>query len=399
MSAPLLLEPRDGLPQVAHTAAEIAEAARTLASGRGPFAIDTERASDYRFDDRAFLLQIRRRDSGTVLIAPEGCRAETTAALAPVLGGQEWILHAAASDLPALSLLGLYPGKVFDTEVSGRLLGLEKVNLAALTEEILGIGLEKQHGNEDWSTWPLPESWIAYAALDVELLFELAEALTELLDAEGKLSWLEQECAHIVATTTVPRPTWRDLKGIGKLKSPEQLLIAQALWEKRYELGKQRDRAPHKIISNKAIVEIAASQPITRAAVRSAMGRRSKPVVADRVLATMKRARSTPKDTWPRPIKPDFNHTPAPRSMWNSSFPDAHEALTYAREMLAELSETTHTPVENLLQPAMLRDVIWACVVTRKVTTSMEMLDYMTEIGVRPWQRELTAPLLAKLLF
>ncbi|QGU02176.1 Ribonuclease D [Corynebacterium kalinowskii] len=398
MNAPLLLEPRDGLPAVAHTPEEFIAAARALDAGRGPFAIDTERASDYRFDDRAFLIQIRRRDSGTFLIAPEGHRPECRAALAPVLNGQEWVLHAAASDLPALYQLGLKPGLIFDTEVSGRLLGLPKVNLAALTEDVLGVALEKQHGNEDWSTWPLPESWINYAALDVELLLELAEALTELLDAAGKLSWLVQECAHIAATAAPADPTWRDLKGVGKLHTSEQLLIAKTLWERRQAVGRERDQAPHKILANKAIIALATSLPTSREGVRSSIGRRASSGLVSRISVAMNRVRTSPKETWPQPTRRDYNLAPAPRSMWSSSFPDAQAALEAARMHLAELAEATHTPQENLIQPAILREIIWASVVTRKVTTSAQLRDYMATVGVRPWQQELTAPLLAEIL-
>lgn len=399
MDIPLLLSPRQGAPTLVHTPEGFATAASILARGRGPFAIDTERASDYRFDDRAFLVQIMRRDAGTFLFTPEFDRTACTAALGPVLNGQEWVLHAASSDLPALRHLGLRPGKIFDTEISGRLLGLPRVNLAALTEQVLGIGLEKQHGNEDWSTWPLPESWITYAALDVELLLELAEALAELLDAQGKLTWLEQECAHILAHANWSEPTWSDLKGIGKLRSPEQLLVAKTLWERRQELARKRDMAPHKIIANKALIALATSLPTSRDEVRSLLGRRASGRLATRICTTINRVLRTPRDTWPQPTQRDYNTSPAPRSAWSSGFPDAQQALDLVRAQLAELSEAIQTPVENLIQPSTLRQIVWAVVVTRKVRSSAELHDYLDEVEVRPWQQELTAPLLSEILF
>ncbi|MEJ5927124.1 HRDC domain-containing protein [Corynebacterium sp. H128] len=394
-----LLQPRDGLPAVAHSPTEFQTAAAQLAQGRGPIAIDTERASDFRFDDRAFLVQLRRQDAGTILVAPEPDRSAFSAAFAPVLNGREWVLHAASSDLPALKLLGLTPGVVFDTELSGRLLGFPKVNLGALIAEVLGFELEKSHGNEDWSTWPLPESWLNYAALDVELLLELADALTELLDAEGKLGWLEQECAYIVANSKVPHPTWTDLKGIGRLKKPEQLLIARSLWERRQAVAWEKDRAPHRILANKALVELAYSLPTSTSAIRAALGRRgSNPEFVARLAQTMRQARRSPKATWPKAHKRDFNITPAPRTLWSSSFPEAQEALAHARELLAELAAETNTPVENLLQPAMLREVVWHSVITRRIKTSAELDAYLAQIGARPWQRELCSSLLAEAL-
>ena len=77
--------PVAGIPPVLSTPDEFTCAAAQLAAGTGPFAIDTERASGYRYDDRAFLVQIRRKGAGTMLFAPEGYREELTTALVPVL--------------------------------------------------------------------------------------------------------------------------------------------------------------------------------------------------------------------------------------------------------------------------------------------------------------------------
>lgn len=394
-----LLEPRDGLPEVAHTAAGFAQAAKQLGAGRGPIAIDTERASDFRFDDRAFLVQLRRKDSGTLLLAPETDRAAFTSALAPVLCGQDRVLHAAASDLPALSQLGLRPGTVFDTELSGRLLGLPRVNLAALTAEILGVGLEKGHGNEDWSTWPLPHSWLVYAALDVEVLLELGEALAELLDAAHKLTWLEQECDYLVDHVSLPEPCWTEFKGMRGLRSAQHVVVAKALWERRQEVARAADRAPHRILSNKALLQIATTQPAAVSEIRSLMGRRAKNATARRIKTTIAQALQTPKETWPRLPKRDYNEVPAPRGMWAASFPEAHEALQAIRAELAILSEDVSCPVENLIQPAMLREVIWHSVITRKITSSSALFAAMKAIGVRQWQRELAGPIVAHELF
>lgn len=187
-----LLQPRDGIPPLLSTPGEFTAAADLLASGTGPFAIDTERASGFRYDDRAFLIQIRRRGSGTLLFDPEQFRPELTQALKPVLNGQEWIIHAASTDLPSLAWLDLHPGLLFDTELAGRLAGFDHVNLAAMVEQIFDLHLLKGHGSEDWSKRPLPESWLNYAALDVEMLLELADVMAEILDQQGKLPGLNR---------------------------------------------------------------------------------------------------------------------------------------------------------------------------------------------------------------
>ena len=134
-----LAEPRDGLPPLLDTAEAIADGARRLAAGHGPIAVDTERASAFRFDERAFLVQLRRPDTGTLLIDPTGSASGSTASasafsgsafpeamqlLGRTMNSAEWILHAAHTDLPALTTLGWRPTRLHDTQLAGRLLGM-----------------------------------------------------------------------------------------------------------------------------------------------------------------------------------------------------------------------------------------------------------------------------------
>ena len=200
-----LLEPRDGLPAVVSTPDALSKAVLALAHGDGPVAVDAERASGFRYGQRAFLVQLRREGSGTVLIDPVACPdlSALDAALAPA----EIVLHAAGQDLPCLAELGYRPRALFDTELAGRLLGFPRVGLAALVEEVLGLRLAKGHGAEDWSTRPLPDEWLRYAALDVEVLVELRDALAGQLEEQGKTEWARQEFAAVLAARPPgPRP-------------------------------------------------------------------------------------------------------------------------------------------------------------------------------------------------
>src|SRR5690606_42005271 len=96
------------------------------------------------------------------------------------------VLHAASQDLPCLLELGFRPRRIFDTELAGRLLGYERVGLGTMVENVLGLRLEKGHSAADWSTRPLPEAWLRYAALDVEVLVELRDALHRELTETGR---------------------------------------------------------------------------------------------------------------------------------------------------------------------------------------------------------------------
>jgi len=108
-----LLEPRDGLPPLIVTGEELAVATQKLAAGHGPVAVDAERASGFRYGHRAFLVQLRRRGAGTVLIDPVAC--PDLSGIDSALADAEAVIHAASQDLPCLADLGYRPRLLFDT--------------------------------------------------------------------------------------------------------------------------------------------------------------------------------------------------------------------------------------------------------------------------------------------
>lgn len=395
--APLLSTPRDGVPPLLSTPGQFHEAAAALKGGDGPLAIDTERASGFRYDDRAFLIQLRRRGVGTLLLDPEGQREEFTAALAPVVTGQDWVLHAAPSDLPSLAWLGLRPGRLFDTELAGRLAGFDHVNLAAMIEQLFEVRLQKGHGSEDWSLRPLPENWLNYAALDVELLLELAEAMAELLAQQGKLDWADQEFNHIRATHAGLRApadtTWREAKGVGSLTRPEQLVVARELWEVRESIAVEEDRAVGRILPNKVLVEIARRPPRNPRELSRVPGfparRRSAATFWFEVLT---RALASDPETWPKHSRP-ARGVPS-RQAWENEFPESYEQFLAVREEVEELAVELGVPTENLLRPATLRAAAWAARDRTQLRTPEDLLALLRAHDAREWQIELTGPVM-----
>src|SRR5271156_4288818 len=220
-----LLTPADGVPDLSVSTAEIKAAAELLANGHGAFAVDAERASGFRYSNRAYLIQIRRAGAGTVLIDPVSHGGDPLTVLRPVaevLAKDEWILHAADQDLPCLAEVGMRPPALYDTELAGRLVGFDRVNLAAMAQLLLGLGLAKGHGAADWSKRPLPAAWLNYAALDVEVLIELRDAIAGVLAEQGKAEWAAQEFEHLRTYTAQPtrRDRWRRTSGIHKVRNP-----------------------------------------------------------------------------------------------------------------------------------------------------------------------------------
>ncbi|WP_156231052.1 HRDC domain-containing protein [Corynebacterium occultum] len=401
MSIPLT-SPREGIPPLLATPEEISAAAEQLSAGRGPIAIDTERASGFRYDDRAFLIQLRRQGSGTLLIDPEPYREDLGGLLGPAINGRDWIIHAAPSDLPCLAWLGLYPGRIFDTELAGRMAGLEHVNLAAMIELLLDQSLTKGHGAEDWSQRPLPDGWLNYAALDVELLLELAEAMTELLDSQGKLEWAEQEFEYIRAghqdIEAPPELGWRDTKGVSTLTTPEQLLIARELWLERDSIAYEEDRAVSRILANKVLIEVARHTPKNERELRQIKGfpfRR--PGVARWCFDIIQQARATPRNTWPTRIRPPRG-IPSRRT-WQTEFPESWERFTQTREKVDALSLELQIPSENLIRPAALRTAVWESTEGKQSNSPADLIALLQDQEVRPWQIELVTPLLNDALF
>ncbi len=242
-------------------------AAEALAQGQGPVAVDAERASGFRYGQRAFLVQLKREDSGIWLIDPEAFDAlEPLAPIQEALGDAEWILHASTQDLPCLEEVGMQPTRLFDTEHAARLAGLPKVGLGAVVENLLGLRLAKEHSAADWSRRPLPEDWLRYAALDVELLVELREELSQLLDDQGKTEWAEQEFEYLRTFKPAQQPPedrWRRTSGLNRLKSPRKLAVLRELWNVRESLAESKDVAPGHLIPDSALIAAADAQPRT----------------------------------------------------------------------------------------------------------------------------------------
>lgn len=383
-----LLKPADGVPEPVTTDQALAELAAGLAAGTGPIAIDTERASGFRYGSRAFLVQIRRAGTGTALLDP--VPFASVEPLAEPLQSGEWILHAATQDLPCLAELGLRPASLFDTELAGRLAGLPHVSLGSLTEEMLGLHLAKGHGADDWSIRPLPQDLLVYAALDVEVLIELRAAMVELLRGQGKLEWAEQEFAAIVAAPQPePKPDpWRRTSGIHAIKDRRTLAVVRELWRARDDRARQRDLSPHRVLPDRAIVDAATAAPASAAQLvklpvfRGRMQRQA----ASYWFAAIERARELPESELP-PRRLRKNGPPSP-SNWERHRPDAAARLTYARAALAELSEKVSVPVENLASPHLVRAVLW------EPPTSAGISSALQAGGARPWQVELVSPIL-----
>lgn len=384
-----LLELRDGLPEVVETDARLVEACAALAAGTGPVAIDAERASGYRYSNRAYLIQLRREGAGTWLVDP--IPLTTLEPLQEALGDAEWILHAATQDLPCLREVGLTPTSIFDTELAGRLLGYPRVGLATLVETVLGLRMRKEHSAADWSTRPLPKAWLDYAALDVEVLLELREHMIAELDKAGKTEWARQEFENLLGFEPAVRvDAWRRTSGVHRLRGRRALGAARALWEARDAIAAERDVTPGRILPDSAIVAAATAMPTDRRALLATPGFHGRG--ASRYSSTwvdaLQRVREMSEDELPSRA-PRGDGPPHPRT-WAEREPAADRRFKAAREAMLNLAEVHHLPVENLLTPDYLRRLMWTPPETRDPAGLAEAVRaQLASYGARRWQAEL----------
>jgi ribonuclease D len=366
------------------------EAVRRIAAGTGPIAVDAERASGFRYSQRAYLIQLFRRGSGTVLLDP--IAFDDLSELAEAMRGAEWVLHAASQDLPCLLEVGLVPETIFDTELGARLLGFERVGLGAVVEHLLGLHLAKEHSAADWSTRPLPNPWLVYAALDVELLLDVRDAEAALLVEQGKVEIAAQEFESVRTKEAKPAPAepWRRLSGLHTVRGARNLAVARALWQARDAYARQIDSAPGRLVPDASLVTVARTPPASKrelASMRSFSGRASRSEI-DRwwqAVETGLAAEDLPA------VRVHSDALPPPRA-WSERNPEADRRLRAARPAVAAIAEQMHLPAENLLPPEALRRVSWE---PPRPATAEAIGEVLAQHAARPWQVVATAQAIA----
>jgi ribonuclease D len=376
---------------------QLERAVKELIDSSGSIAIDAERASGFKYSQRAYLVQLRASNTEIFLMDPVSVpgilEAKAYKELSAALKDREWILHAATQDLPCLAEIGLHPGAIFDTELAARLAGQPRVGLGALTENLLHYRLAKEHSAADWSTRPLPDTWLNYAALDVDVLHELAEAVDSLLTEQGKKSWAEEEFQSLLSFK--PRPPredrWRGITGLHKVQDRLSLEIARRLWLAREELAQRMDVSPGRLIPDSSILVAATEKPRTRpelASMKTFSGRASRSYLDHwwDALQSAHKATELPS------LKPEKTDALPNHRNWINKFPEADRRLKLAKAALLEISDKQLVPLENLLTPEILRQLSFT---PPESITPETVAKQLRILGARSWQTEQTSAAIA----
>ena len=363
---------------------ELLGAMESLRNGSGPLAIDAERASGFKYGNKAYLIQVHRSESEIFLIDPIPLSdLEEWSSFSSFCNGLPWILHAATQDLGCLAEVGLVPTELIDTELGSRILGLPRVGLGAACEQLLGFRLAKEHSAADWSVRPIPNSWLNYAALDVDVLPELASVLLEQLGKTRKAEWASQEFENLLGFKPKPQSPdkWRTMSGLHDVKDTRRLAIARELWLAREALAEKLDVSPGRLVPDSSIVALVKSSVSSRSELSS-------------LSAFNGRASRTYLDTWWEAYSfglstkdlPDLKlpNTGIPNHRsWPTRYPEADERLKLLRPVILEIAEAEELPQENVLQPDLLRRLAWE--------PEEEVGEQLLSLGARRWQVELVA--------
>jgi ribonuclease D len=387
-----LLTPRNGIPDLVVTDSAFIEMMTTLSQGLGPIAIDAERASGYRYSQRAYLIQIFRRGGGLHLIDPIALASpKLWIALNDRFKDCEWIIHASTQDLPCLRELGINPEYLFDTELGARISGCDRVGLGALSESLLGLQLAKEHSSVDWSIRPLKQEWLIYAALDVDVLIDLRDAVENLLIESKKLTWAQADFAQILKNQPASPRTdpWRRTSGLHKIKDRTALAVIRELWSARDSYAQTVDVSPGRVFNDEILIDIAVKRPQTVEDFTRFIYKRTRleNLPTTEWFALYQSALRLNEEALP-PLKLASTGLPHIK-LWKERNPIAHARLTHARAAISQLALELNLPAENLVSPEIIRQLAWLAPQSELVLDSELTLfisQTMAKYGARSWQ-------------
>jgi ribonuclease D len=176
-----------------------------------------------------------------------------------------WVLHSARQDIEVIYQTAEFmPASIFDTQIAAGLLGFApQMGYGGLIKELFDVELAKSHTRANWTTRPLPEEYLQYAAEDVEYLLPAYEELKTRLDKLDRLQWAESDSRLLLDADLYdidPNKAIARLKGARNLRGRRRSAAMRlAAWRELEAL--KRDRPRQWIMRDNVLVDIACKLP------------------------------------------------------------------------------------------------------------------------------------------
>ena len=231
-------------------------------TGHARLGVDTEFMREKTYFAQLCLIQISTPDD--IYCVDPLVEADKAEFWKQLLAGS-WVVHSARQDIEVVyQTAGAMPHEIFDTQVAAGLLGLPaQMGYAGLVKELFDVDMAKSHTRADWTRRPLPDTFLDYAAEDVEYLLPASDVLSEKLDKKDRLDWARQDSGLLLDTTlydvsgdqAVDR-----LKGARNFRGARRAAAVRlAAW--REDEAIRRNRPRQWIIRDNVLLDIAYNLP------------------------------------------------------------------------------------------------------------------------------------------
>ena len=226
-------------------------------------AVDTESNSLHAYQEQVCLIQI---STPTTDYLVDPFPIPDLSVLGEVFADAtiQKVFHAGDYDLATLKRdFGYEFANIFDTMLAATALAEPAIGLAALLQKYFDIQLAKKYQRADWGKRPLDPEMLLYAQADSHYLLRLRDILVSKLIAVDRLENVIEDSAALARVTPPMKDHeedfWR-VKGSQDLK-PQALSLLKEINHLRELIAEKRNVPPFKVFSDKAMIEIAATQP------------------------------------------------------------------------------------------------------------------------------------------
>jgi len=215
------------------------------------------------------------------------------------------VFHAARQDLEIFyNLRQTAPRPLFDTQIAATLLGhADQIGYGNLVDALLKVPLDKKYARTDWTQRPLSSEQLEYAINDVIYLREIYKLITQQLNANNRIEWLQDDFDYLSSDSTFeifPDKMWRKVKGHNKLGGLQRAILQDlAAWREQKAVSSDKPRKW--IISDDILLSLAQHQPDSDSTLSKIRGlpdgviKKSGSTIID----IIKQSKQRPQDSWP----------------------------------------------------------------------------------------------------